>query len=58
MKEAEWTRCNNPQAILAVLADVLEDAGCGHEEVLSHLRQQEAVHVRGCWGVDLLTGRQ
>jgi hypothetical protein len=43
----------NP-ARLAVLADALEEAGCEEEGVLSHLREEGAVHVRGCWVLDLL----
>jgi hypothetical protein len=43
---------------LAILADALEEVGCNNEEILFHLRQQGAVHVRGCWAVDLLTGKQ
>lgn len=39
---------------LAVLADMLEEAGCRDEEVVGHLRRPDAVHVRGCWCVDLL----
>jgi hypothetical protein len=42
---------------LAVLADALEEAGCDDEEILGHLRGPGS-HVRGCWVVDLLTGRQ
>jgi hypothetical protein len=38
---------------LAVLADALEEAGCTDLEILGHLRQPGAVHVRGCWPVDL-----
>ena len=41
---------------LAVLADALEDAGCGDAEMLAHLRG-EGPHVRGCWVVDLLLAR-
>jgi hypothetical protein len=44
-------------ARLAVLADALEDAGCEDAEILEHLRRQETVHVRGCWPVDLVLGR-
>jgi hypothetical protein len=39
---------------LAILADALEEAGCSDVEILGHLRQEGAVHVRGCWAVDLL----
>lgn len=42
----------NP-ARLAVLADALEEAGCDHEEVLTHLHSP-GPHARGCWAVDLL----
>jgi hypothetical protein len=43
---------------LAVLADALEEAGWGNEEILYHLRQQGAVHVCGCWVVDLLLKKE
>lgn len=42
---------------LPVLADALEDAGCHDADILAHCRQRGAVHVRGCWVIDLLTGR-
>jgi hypothetical protein len=42
---------------MPVLADALEDAGCSHEDILSHCRG-DGPHVRGCWVVDLLTGRK
>jgi hypothetical protein len=42
---------------LPILADALLDAGCDSEEILSHCRRQERVHVRGCWVVDLLLGK-
>jgi hypothetical protein len=44
-------------ARLAVLADALEDAGCTDAELLAHLRGP-GPHVRGCWAVDLLMGRE
>lgn len=37
-----------------ILADALQDAGCDNELVLQHCRDLSAVHVRGCWVVDLL----
>jgi hypothetical protein len=43
---------------LAVLADALEEAGCADQDILGHLREQGAVHVRGCWVIDCLTGRR
>lgn len=42
---------------LAVLADALEEAGCEDAELIGHLRGGGA-HVRGCWGVDVVLGRQ
>ncbi len=41
---------------LPILADALEDAGCDNADILAHCRSG-AGHVRGCWVVDLLTGR-
>jgi hypothetical protein len=40
---------------LPVLADALEEAGCGDAEVLGHLRGP-GPHVRGCWALDLVLG--
>jgi hypothetical protein len=42
---------------LAVLADALEDAGCDDTDILSHCRS-DGSHVRGCWVVDLLLGKE
>jgi hypothetical protein len=42
---------------LPILADALQDAGCDNADVLTHCRQP-GEHVRGCWVVDLLTGRK
>jgi len=42
---------------LAILADALEDAGCDSADLLSHLRGS-GPHVRGCWVLDLLLGKQ
>jgi hypothetical protein len=44
-------------ARLAVLADALGEAGFEDADLLSHLRQPEAVHVRGCAVVDWLLNR-
>ncbi len=43
-------------AALPVLADALEDAGCGDADLLGHLRDA-GPHVRGCWAIDLLLGK-
>jgi hypothetical protein len=42
---------------LPILADALEDAGCGDADILGHLRGP-GPHVRGCWVVDLLLGKE
>jgi hypothetical protein len=42
---------------LAVLADALEEVGCTNADLLNHLRQP-GVHVRGCWAVGLLLGKE
>jgi hypothetical protein len=39
------------------LADVLQNAGCFDEAILNHCRRP-GVHVRGCWVVDTLLGRE
>jgi hypothetical protein len=44
-------------ARLALLADALEDAGCGEAELLAHFRSPWP-HVRGCWALDLILGRE
>jgi hypothetical protein len=40
-----------------ILADALQDAGCDNDDVLNHCRNANQTHVRGCWVIDLLTGR-
>jgi hypothetical protein len=42
---------------LAVLADALEEAGCANPDILNHLRGP-GEHVRGCWLLDLLLGKE
>jgi hypothetical protein len=44
-------------ARLAVLSDALEDAGCTDVEILAHLRSPSP-HVRGCWALDLVLGKE
>jgi hypothetical protein len=40
-----------------ILADALQEAGCEDEEILRHCRDGRE-HVRGCWAVDLVLGKQ
>jgi hypothetical protein len=42
---------------MGVLADALEDAGCADPGLLGHLRGL-GPHLRGCWAVDLLLGKE
>ena len=42
---------------LPFLADALEEAGCTDPAILAHLRGP-GPHVRGCWCVDLLLGKE
>ena len=42
---------------LPLLADALEDAGCTNADMLAHCRQP-GPHVRGCWAVDLVLGKE
>jgi hypothetical protein len=42
---------------LAILSDALEDAGCTVSAILDHLRSP-GPHVRGCWALDVLLGKE
>jgi len=42
---------------MPILADALEEAGCTNADILAHCRQP-GEHVRGCWVVDLLLGKE
>jgi hypothetical protein len=42
---------------MPILADALQDAGCDDAEILNHCRQP-GEHVRGCWYVDQLLGKE
>lgn len=42
---------------LPILADALEEASCDNSELLNHCRS-ETVHMRGCWVIDLLLGKE
>lgn len=44
-------------ADMAMLADALENAGCTNADILMHCRQP-GVHVRGCWCLDLILGKE
>lgn len=42
---------------MPTLADALHDAGCDSAEILAHLRGP-GPHVRGCWSLDLILGKE
>jgi hypothetical protein len=42
---------------LPILADALEEAGCTDAEILAHCRAP-GPHMRGCWVIDLLLGKE
>jgi hypothetical protein len=42
---------------LPILADALMDAGCDNEDIIQHCQSKEP-HVRGCWVLDLLLGKE
>jgi hypothetical protein len=44
-------------ADVPILGDALEDAGCADADILTHCRGP-GEHGRGCWVIDLLTGRE
>ena len=43
---------------MPILADALQDAGCDSDELLGHLRDVNATHVRGCWALDLVLEKE
>jgi hypothetical protein len=42
---------------MPILADALQDTGCDSAEILDHCRGP-GPHVRGCWAVDLVLGKE
>jgi hypothetical protein len=42
---------------LPILADAIQDAGCEMDDILNHCRGP-GPHVRGCWVVDLVLGKE
>jgi hypothetical protein len=43
---------------MPILADALQDAGCANDDILNHCRDADGVHVRGCWVVDPVLGKE
>src|SRR5262245_15784081 len=48
---------NRDFSAMPILADALQDAGCDSDDILNHCRQP-GEHVRGCWVVDLVLGKE
>lgn len=42
---------------LPILADALEETGCDNVNVLTHCRESNGLHARGCWVVDGVLGK-
>jgi hypothetical protein len=42
---------------MPILADALQEAGCNNDAILTHCRS-DGPHVRGCWVVDLVLGKE
>jgi hypothetical protein len=42
---------------MPILADALQDAGCDSADILDHCRG-DGPHVRGCWVIDLVLGKE
>jgi hypothetical protein len=42
---------------MPILADALQDAGCGSDDILIHCRRP-GPHVRGCWVVDAVLSKE
>jgi hypothetical protein len=42
---------------MPILADALQDADCDNEEMLIHCRA-DVTHIRGCWVIDALLGKE
>jgi len=53
-----WTMYDNRAFDqMPILADALEDSGCDNHEILQHCRG-DVPHVKGCWVVDLILGKE
>jgi hypothetical protein len=54
---AQWIYDKQAFDDLPILADALEDAGCNETDILDHCRQG-GEHVRGCWVLDMVLGKE
>ncbi|WP_232056353.1 hypothetical protein [Tuwongella immobilis] len=44
-------------SVLPFLFDALQDGGCVNQDILTHCREP-GIHVRGCWVIDLILGKE
>jgi hypothetical protein len=71
LRIAEAIYADRDFSIMPILADALEDAGCDNAELLAHCRDDVKCsdcdggwiplggpHVRGCWVLDLILGKE
>jgi hypothetical protein len=54
---AQSTYDNRDFAAMPVLADALAESGCDNSTIVEHCRNGRP-HVRGCWVVDLVLGKE
>lgn len=53
---ARGIHATSDYSAMPILADALQEAGCDSDDLLSHLRDTAATHVRGCWALELVLG--
>ncbi len=58
MALARQTNESREFGAMPILADALQDAGCDSDDILNHLRDTSVTHVRGCWALDLVLGKE
>jgi hypothetical protein len=58
VKQLAYTMYDSGEfSAMPILADALQDAGCDNDDILNHCRAP-GVHVRGCWVLDLVLGKE
>lgn len=57
VKMAQWIYEQKEYGDLPILGDALEEAGCGSPGILEHCHSAR-VHVKGCWALDQILGRE
>ncbi len=57
MNLARQVRASGEFAVMPILADALQDAGCDADDLLAHLRDPDQPHVGECWAMEQILGR-